>query len=119
MFYGASPEVFAKAQILRLNPTNSERILWLLLQKSIPPGFRFKRQHPIGFFVADFYCHKARLVVELDGPYHLTRQFHFRDIIRDQFMKSLGLTVIRFTDREVFEEPELVLRTILKHLIPA
>jgi cyclase len=69
MFYGAGPDLFAKAEENRLNPTESEARLWGALRKS-QLGLRFKRQHPIDRFIVDFYCHKLRLVIEVDGEYY-------------------------------------------------
>ena len=70
MFYGASAFVFRNAEKLRNNMTPTEVKLWYALSNNQLNGFRFKNQHPISKFVVDFYCHKARLVIELDGEVH-------------------------------------------------
>lgn len=70
LFYGASPEIFRRAEILRNNMTGAEQMLWDKINYKQLKGYRFRRQHPINRFIADFYCHKAKLVIELDGNIH-------------------------------------------------
>lgn len=70
MFYGAKPHIFEKAKELRNNMTEAEKLLWGKLQKNKIMGLRFKAQHPIDIFIADFYCHKLKLVIEVDGGIH-------------------------------------------------
>ncbi len=69
MFYGAGPEIFAKAKILRQKMTTAEKLLWQRLKEN-QLGYRFKPQHPIDIFIADFYCHALKLVIEVDGQIH-------------------------------------------------
>ncbi len=78
MFYGALPIHYELAKQLRNNQTEAEVFLWNNLNslKILGVNFRFKRQHPILYFIADFYCHKAKLIIEVDGGYHdLPEQF--------------------------------------------
>ena len=70
MFFGAVPEIFEFAKRNRANPTPAEEYLWNFLCKNQLNNLRFKRQHPIGNYIADFYCHSAKLVIELDGSIH-------------------------------------------------
>ena len=63
MYYGAPHSIFEKARFLRDNPTNTETILWERLRKN-KLGVKFRRQHPINIYIADFYCHKIKLVIE-------------------------------------------------------
>lgn len=70
MFFGASPKIFQRATELRKNMTEAERILWSALRRKQLSGKRFRRQHPIETFIVDFYCHEARLVIEVDGGIH-------------------------------------------------
>jgi very-short-patch-repair endonuclease len=70
MFYRARKSIFLKAVELRNNPTKAEIILWEQLKNKDLFGVRFKRQHPIDIFIADFYCHKYKLVIEVDGEIH-------------------------------------------------
>ncbi|MFO7882070.1 MAG: DUF559 domain-containing protein [Kosmotogaceae bacterium] len=92
MFYNATPTVFENARLLRRNMTEAEKLLWERLCKK-QLGVRFKAQHPIERFIADFYCHKAKLVVELDGEIHNYQKEY--DIGREGEMEKYDITVIR------------------------
>jgi imidazole glycerol-phosphate synthase subunit HisF len=107
MFYGASGNTFRKAFLLRNRETEAEKLLWERLSKS-KLGYRFKRQHPTEYFIADFYCHKAKLVIELDGRYHGLKDQMRYDVDRTKVMESFGLKVLRFKDEEIFQELDLV-----------
>lgn len=111
MFYESSPIIFANAKKLRNEPTPSEVNFWSLLKQNFP-NFRFKRQHPISNYIADFYCHKLKLVIEIDGAIHLNEEVKNNDKIRDELMHSLGLKVIRFTNAEVCKSGELVVKKL-------
>jgi len=73
-------------------------------------GVRFKRQHPILYFIADFYCHKAKLIIEVDGGYHNLPEQYMYDMNRDEELDEFGLKVIRFTNEQVFNDIENVLK---------
>lgn len=105
MFYGASPILFELAKELRDKPTKAEEHLWHFLAHN-PQGIRFKRQHPVLFFIADFYCHQARLVVEIDGGYHRLPEQYQYDQSRDRELTELGLKVMRFTNKQALDETE-------------
>lgn len=117
MFYGTQPVIFERAKQLRQNTTEAEQILWNYLCKS-QLGVRFKQQHPIANFIADFYCHQYKLVVELDGSIHNLQEQKESDAIRDEEMKALGITVLRFTNKQVMSDIENVLRTIKDNIVP-
>jgi very-short-patch-repair endonuclease len=70
MYFGAKPSIFRAAYILRKTMTVPESLLWEKLKSKQINGLRFRRQHPIDIFIADFYCDKAKLVVEIDGEIH-------------------------------------------------
>jgi very-short-patch-repair endonuclease len=70
MFYDASPAIFEKAKLLRESMTDAEKELWNILSNNKFMGLRFRSQHPINRFIADFYCHSIKLVVEVDGGIH-------------------------------------------------
>jgi very-short-patch-repair endonuclease len=70
MFYGASPVIFEKAKLLCESMTNAEKKLWDVLSNNKIMGLRFRSQHPINRFIADFYCHLIKLVIEVDGGIH-------------------------------------------------
>ena len=115
-FYGATPEIFNKARILRKNMTVPELELWNRLKGKKINGIRFRPQHPINIFIADFYCHKVKLVIEIDGEEHdkiINRNY---DIERSNLMSSFGITTIRFKNDEVLNEIEKVLSIIEKYL---
>lgn len=98
MFYGATPHIFETAGSLRRNMTNEEIIIWNYL-KTKPMNLKFRRQHPINSYIADFYCHSIKLVIEIDGANHFYNQE--KDLTRDTFFESLGITTIRINNNEV------------------
>ena len=98
------------ARALRKNMTKEENKLWFSFLRLYRP--RFHRQYVIGNFIADFYCHEAKLVVELDGSQHYTPEEIEYDQKRTEFMQSLGLTVLRFSNLDVLRQFECVCQTI-------
>ncbi|HPR31717.1 MAG TPA: endonuclease domain-containing protein [Prolixibacteraceae bacterium] len=115
MFYGAPPVLFVLAKKLRDKPTEAEEFLWKQLSNR-KLGVRFKRQHPILYFIADFYCHKARLIIEVDGGYHKIPYQYEYDRNRDSELKELGLKVIRFSNEQVLFDINNTLQNIEKEL---
>src|SRR5689334_5456897 len=83
------------ARQMRHEPTPAENVLWQKLRRKGVADAGFRRQHPIDRFIVDFYCHEARLVVEVDGSIHEYTQEE--DALRQEFLESLGLRVIRFS----------------------
>jgi len=114
MFYGALPIHFELAKQLRNHPTEAETFLWNHL--SSIEDIRFKRQHPILYFIADFYCHKAKLIIEVDGGYHTIPEQYLYDKNRDNELSELGLKVIRFTNEQVLFDIENTLHVIEKEI---
>jgi very-short-patch-repair endonuclease len=110
MYYGAKSETFAAAKILRDNMTTCEKLLWEKLKQKQICRLRFRRQHPIVFFIADFYCHEARLVIEIDGDIHIQQREH--DDGRSAEMEKNSIKVIRFTNSEVENNIEEVIKII-------
>jgi very-short-patch-repair endonuclease len=100
-----SPELWIKlkplAREMRHMPTIGEERLWLRLRNRRLHHAKFRRQHAIDRFIVDFYCAEARLIVEVDGVIHDYTQDE--DAIRQEFLESLGLKVIRFTNGEVLQ----------------
>lgn len=111
MFYGADVILFERAKVLRSNMTRAERLLFDQISKG-QLGVRFKAQHPIANYIVDFYCHKAKLVVELDGDLHFNEEAQLLDDIRTKELQKLDLRVVRFTNEEVFKDMECVIGTI-------
>ncbi|MHB1157949.1 MAG: endonuclease domain-containing protein [Phycisphaerales bacterium] len=109
-----SPATTERARTLRHEAPIPERVLWSLLRGRRLADFKFRRQHPIGRYFADYCCPRIRLVIELDGMSHDTRVEY--DQKRTQFMELLGYRVIRFTDDDLLQNPEAVALTILREL---
>lgn len=109
MYYNAKPSIFAKAKELREEMTPAEKALWERLRRN-QLGVRFKAQHPIDIFIADFYCHRAKLIVEVDGKIHAAQMDY--DDGRTAELERLGLTVIRFTNEEVLTDVNRVIQQI-------
>ena len=105
------PEQSERARQLRRDATFPERLLWSRLRASQLGSMRFQRQHPIGPYIVDFYCASAALVIELDGRSH-DEQTLRHDEVRQQWLQSEGITVIRFTNDEVLANLDAVVRTI-------
>ena len=101
----------ALAREFRRNMTQSEKSLWQLLRANRLDGWHFRRQQVIAGFIVDFYCHKAGLVVELDGEVH-SNQIDY-DLERDRILSDLGIRVLRITNRAVEDNRDLVLHDIL------
>jgi len=107
------PELKRFRKKLRNEGTRAEAVLWTHLKKRQLGGYKFRRQHSIGRYIVDFYCPKKRLAVELDGAYHFTAKGKFRDRRRDAWLNQQGITVLRYENRRVFEDPAAVLTHIL------
>jgi len=110
LFYDASPTIHAFAKELRKNMTPAEKILWDRLRNRKVANCKFRRQHPIDIFIADFYCHEKKLVIEIDGEVHNQQKEY--DINRTAEMENYGITVVRFTNEEVEKELENVIKMI-------
>ena len=90
MYYGAKPELFRLAKSMRNNSTKAEENLWKQLKKFRKEGFVFRRQHPIDIFITDFYCHKLKLVIEVDGEIHNEIQIQEYDDGRSGELEKYG-----------------------------
>lgn len=101
-----------KARTLRRNQTDAERLLWHHLRGRRLAAYKFRRQHPIGPFIADFICIKHRLVVEIDGGQH-SLNVH-EDNRRTLYIESKGYKVLRFWNDQVLTNIQVVLEAILK-----
>lgn len=95
---------------MRANPTEAERLLWDRLRRKQLNGFRFRRQHPIDYYIVDFYCPSARLIVEVDGEDHKSRLEY--DLERQAVLEGHGYRTIRFTNTQVLNRIDLVLAAI-------
>lgn len=97
---------------LRNNLTSAEAKLWSLLKSKQLEGRKFRRQHSIDNFIIDFYCPKEKLVIELDGQVHYNPVSEGKDYKRDLILKNYGITVLRFENKMIFEQQEIVLNAI-------
>ena len=111
MFYKADPLIFNRARELRKELTQAEQTFWLRLKERFPQ-YKFRRQHPISIYVADFYCHKFRLVIEIDGSIHDSYEAKINDAKRQKDLEELKLTVIRFTNEQIKNDVENVLQIV-------
>ena len=109
MWKGAPSSSFEKAKALRMRETKSEKILWDKLKNNQLDGLKFRRQHPISLYIADFYCHKFKLIIELDGKYHEEKEQKIKDQERDEVLKLNGLNILRFKNEEVEKNIDNVL----------
>ena len=114
MFYGTGNLIFERAKKLRNNVTPTEMILWARLKEYFPT-VKFRRQHPVSFYIVDLYCHSKRLVIEIDGSIHDLEEIKMKEEMRQKDLESLGLKIIRFSTNDIFNNLESVLETIEKN----
>jgi len=105
---------FTKSQ--RTAMTRAEADIWRELRAGRFKGRKFRRQVPIGKYVADFVCFDAHLIVELDGEPHLENERRIRDDARDRWFGAQGFRIVRFTNEQVFGNPSAVMKEIAKAL---
>ena len=99
----------------RKHPTDTESMLWACLRDRQLHGFKFRRQHPIGRYIADFYCHELRLIVEVDGGIHMQKDQKLYDVARQEDLEGQGYTVVRVSTDEVKKSLRRVLGKIFTH----
>jgi very-short-patch-repair endonuclease len=113
MWKGASPQIFSNAKKLRENSTESGEKLWLAVKNNQIKGFKFRKQHPLNIYIADFYCHALKLVIEIVGGYHLNEEQRLLDEKRTSDIGFQGSKVIRFTNEEIMLKlPEVINKII-------
>jgi very-short-patch-repair endonuclease len=98
---------------LRARCTDAEAVLWFHLRDRRTCGFKFRRQHPCGPFILDFYCAEERLAVELDGGQHFETTAQAYDERRTAFLQLHGIRVLRFSNDLIFRELHAILEVIL------
>ena len=120
MHLGARPSTFQNAAYLRKHPTKAEELLWEKLRNNQIEGIRFRRQHPFIRYIADFYAHQLKLVIELDGSIHDEPSVRFTDADRELNIKVHGLLIARYTNDEIYksiddvvEDIKMIVREIL------
>jgi very-short-patch-repair endonuclease len=117
MHLGARPSVFRNAFNLRKNLTEAEQILWSHLRDRQMEGVKFRRQHPMKGYVADFYAHEIKLAIEVDGGYHNEKVQKLYDNDREDVLAENGVIVLRFTNEEVINTINNVLSIISDKII--
>jgi very-short-patch-repair endonuclease len=110
--------VIERARRLRREATPAERVLWSALRRFRPQGFHFRRQTPIGPYIADFACKQSKIVIELDGSQHGEREQLDHDETRTASLTTRGYRVLRFWNHEVFENRDGVVDVIFRALGP-
>jgi len=105
-----------KARELRAKQTEAEGFLWEMLRDRQLGDAKFRRNHQFGDYICDFYCHEAKLVIECDGEVHNSPESQAHDRKRDAYMKSQGLTVLRYPNARVLKDTDAVLEEVASHL---
>jgi len=111
---GAIGKLFEYGRDLRQTSTEAEQILWQHLRNRKLNGLKFRRQHPLDKFIADFYCHEKKLVIELDGSIHNEKEIKDYDAVRTYELKEWGINIIRFRNEEVQSNIKDVIEKIVK-----
>ncbi len=117
MYFGAKPIIFKIARDLRRYETEAEKLLWSRLSDNQLLGLHFRRQHPINIFIADFYCPKIKLVIEVDGSIHDLPENKIYDIGRSDVLNDFGITVIRFSNNQIINSIDIVISDIEKYIL--
>jgi len=115
-YFDAHDKIFEFARKLRRSETSAERYFWLILRNRKIAGLKFRRQHPIGKYVVDFYCHEKKLAIELDGCIHDLPEVKNHDNDRMKVIEQLGVTVLRFTNDEIFNDLNNVINKIINNI---
>jgi very-short-patch-repair endonuclease len=103
-----------RAKYLRKKETQAEKILWTRLRNRQVDDLKFRRQHPIGYFVPDFYCHEIKLIIELEGKIHDKKEQKEYDKLRKEFIDVWGYSIIEFKNEQIYNNIEKVLQTIIE-----
>jgi very-short-patch-repair endonuclease len=114
LFYNTKLKKYS--QELRKNMTDAERLLWSRLRRKQLNNFQFYRQRIIGDYIVDFYCPRSKLIIEVDGGQHYQDEQNRRDKVRDDYMKNLGMKILRVSDREVLQNLHGVVERIYEIL---
>ena len=106
------PEFLDFARKLRRSQTDAEKLLWAVLRNRRLLGLKFRRQHSIGPYVLDFYCHERKVCIELDGGQHYENEGIQHDERRKAFLEAQGLRILRFSNMDILENIEAMLLLI-------
>jgi very-short-patch-repair endonuclease len=112
----STPKIFENARELRKELTFAEKVLWDKIRDRKLNGRKFRRQHALSLYIADFYCHECNLVIELDGGYHNTKDMQELDKMRTAVFEDFGIIVLRFKNEEVLDNIDYVIAEIETYL---
>ncbi|MGN7990212.1 endonuclease domain-containing protein [Pedobacter sp. 22226] len=116
LFHGANSKLFEFSKALRRKQTDAEEMMWQCLRNRKILNFKFRRQHPVHQYIADFYCHEAKLIIEIDGRIHNNPENQEYDQNRTDELKKIGIKVIRFTNEDVSNNLDEVVNIIKSYL---
>jgi very-short-patch-repair endonuclease len=108
----ANPSTYENAHYLRQLKTEAEEKLWQSIRNRKVMNLKFRRQHPFGNYVLDFYCHEIKLCIEADGSIHNKKEIKIYDLERTNVLNERGITVLRFANKEIIETIEEVVNQI-------
>jgi very-short-patch-repair endonuclease len=114
LFYNTKLKKYS--QELRKNITEAEKLLWSKLRRKQLKDSQFYRQRIIGNYIVDFYCPKSKLIIEVDGGQHYSNIGNKKDRMRDNYLKGLGMQILRVSDREVFKNLEGIIEKVYEIL---
>jgi len=103
---------------MRNNPTPAEAVLWECLRNKKLKGLRFRRQHGVGPYIADFYHAPTKTIIELDGEIHNDPEVKTNDIAKEEYLKEYGYNIIRFRNYDVLNDLDGVIKIILHAVMP-
>lgn len=99
---------------LRIKATYTEKLFWQEVRNGKLNGLKFKRQHSIGNYIVDFYCASKKLIIELDGGYHHSKEQREKDRLRDEHLKEMNFNVLRFKNQEIILNMDQVKQQIIQ-----
>jgi very-short-patch-repair endonuclease len=114
LFYNTKLKKYS--QELRKNMTEAEKLLWSKLRRKQLKDSQFYRQRIIGNYIVDFYCPKSKLIIEVDGGQHYSNIGNKKDRMRDNYLKGLGMQILRVSDRKVFKNLEGIIEKVYEIL---
>jgi len=112
----AGQRIISNARRMRHEPTDAERKFWFAVRGRQFGGYKFKRQYPVGPYIADFVCLEQKLIVELDGGQHGLAEHEEYDVARTTYLKMRGFRVLRYWNDELLRMPDVILEDVLRAL---
>lgn len=108
MFFTLKQALCQRSRYLRKNLTETELLLWSQLKTS-RLGVRFRRQYVVGHYIVDFYCPRIKLIIEIDGSVHCSANAQKKDAIRDQYLRSMGCYILRYSTDQVKNQMQMII----------